>query len=105
MPDKRLTVVPAAPAAGPEQPAPDPPTPTVDPATSPIEHAVVDGKYLDVLKAQQREVAKLLDEGAGAQTAQLHRTLTALTKEIKDHEDLIGVTGRKRTPDEAFKGA
>lgn len=100
---KHLTPVPDVPADGAQEDTEASPQPSVDPATHPIEHAVRDLKYLDVLKAQQRDIAIMLDEGAGAQTAQLHRTLTALTKEIKEHEDLIGVTSRPRTPDEKFE--
>lgn len=69
-----------------------------------IEAAVKDGTYLEILRTQQTEVARLLDEGAGSQTAQLHRTLISLTEKIREieQEDLVG--NRPRTPDEKFTG-
>lgn len=69
-----------------------------------LEAAVQTGTYLEILRTQQTEVAKLLDEGAGSQTAQLHRTLIALTEKIREieQEDLVG--SKPRTPDEKFAG-
>lgn len=100
MTDKHLHPVPDQPCDGAEA---ETEATTPDPET--LEDAVKTGRYRDVLKAQQLEVARLLDEGAGAQTAQLHRTLTSLSRELRDYDDLIGATRRPRTPDEKFKGA
>lgn len=97
MSDRHLSSVPEVPGEA---------TTPVSPRTfTNLEAAVKDGTYLEILRSQQTEVAKLLDEGAGSQTAQLHRTLITLTEKIRDieQEELVG--NRPRTPDEEFKGA
>jgi hypothetical protein len=64
-------------AVDPEERAPKPLT---------IAQAVAQGDYLEILKAQQREIAESLPEERGPAKAALHRQLSIVSKEIESLE-------------------
>lgn len=54
-----------------------------------IAEAVARGDYLEILKAQQREIAGSLPEEHGPAKAALHRQLSLVSKEIEQIESRV----------------
>ena len=82
----------------PDEAPPDPPAPPSKPPT--LSEAVEQGDYLEILRAQRREIVDSLPDERGPAKAALHRQLALISKEIQaleakqaqaDKEDAEGV--------------
>lgn len=57
--------------------------PEVKPEPMTLQQAIDSGKYLEILRAQRREIVASLPEEKGPAKAALHRQLSLISKEIQ----------------------